>query len=49
MARSWPSSCPPDNHKCPALPVHLPEPELKEDSEENESDEDSYDEEDTAL
>ena len=41
--------CHPVRHSLPALPMHLPEPELREDSEENESDEDNNDEEDNCI
>ena len=41
--------CHPVRHTRPALPTHLPECELSEDSEEGESDEDNNDEEDNCV
>ena len=41
--------CRPVRHTRPALPTHLPEPELSEDSEEVESDKDNDDEEDNCV
>ena len=43
------SRCRPVRHTHPALPTHLPEPELSEDSEEVESNEDNDDEEDNCV
>ena len=52
MGRGWELAsgcCRPVRHTHPALPTHLPVPELSEDSKEDERDEDNNDEEDNCI